>query len=101
MATNHTARSGMVLIRVDYQVKEKATNVFEAVGLSPSEAVRLFLHRVVIENGYRRELKLPNAATRRAIDEVDEILAQNRTRSLNPDKIFNELEKGREEYGRQ
>ena len=101
MATNQTARSGMVHIRVDDQVKEKATIVLDAVGLSPSEAVRLIRHRVVLENGYPRELKLPKAATLRAIDEVDEILAQNRTRSLNPDKIFNELEKGREEYGRQ
>jgi DNA-damage-inducible protein J len=101
MATNQTARRGMVDIRVDDQVKEKATSVLGVVGLSPSEAVRLFRRRVVLENGYPRELKLPNAATLGAIDEADEILAQNRTRLLNPDKVFNELEQGREEYGRQ
>ena len=100
MATNQTARRGIVHIRVDDQVKEKATNVLGVVGLSPSEAVRLFRRRVVLENGYPRELKLPNAATLGAIDEADEILAQNRTRLLSPDKVFNELEKSREEYGR-
>jgi DNA-damage-inducible protein J len=100
MATNQTARRGMVHIRIDNQVKEMATNVFGVVGLFPLEAARLFRRRVVLEDGYPCELKLANEATLGAIDEANEILAQSRTRLLSPDKVFNELEKGREEYGR-
>jgi DNA-damage-inducible protein J len=39
------------------------------MGLSMADAVRLFLHRVVIDHAFPMELKVPNAETQAAIAE--------------------------------
>jgi DNA-damage-inducible protein J len=43
------AGTSMVHIRVDEQVKAQATKVLTAMGLSVSDAVRIFLTRVAVE----------------------------------------------------
>jgi len=43
------AATSMVHIRVDEQVKTQATKVLTAMGLSVSDAVRIFLTRVAVE----------------------------------------------------
>jgi DNA-damage-inducible protein J len=45
-----------------------------------SDAVRLLLNRVVAEQGFPLELKVPNAETRAAMQEVDEMLKARRLR---------------------
>jgi DNA-damage-inducible protein J len=54
----------MLHVRVEHEIKEKATVALSAMGLSVSEAVRLFLHRVVADQAIPWELKVPNARTR-------------------------------------
>ena len=53
-------------IRVEGDIKEQATQALTAMGLSVSDAVRLFLRRVVIDQAFPLELKVPNAQTRAA-----------------------------------
>ena len=60
----------MIHVRVDDDVKAQATEALEAMGLSMSDAVRLFLKRVVAEQALPLELKGPNAETRAAIEEA-------------------------------
>ena len=60
----------MMHIRVDEETKAQATQTLEALGLSVSEAVRLFLKRVVVEEGLPFALKVPSARTRAAIAEA-------------------------------
>ena len=42
-------QNGQVLIRVDDDIKDQATQALSAMGMSVSDAVRLFLRRVVME----------------------------------------------------
>ena len=63
------AHTSMLHIRVDDDIKEQATEALTAMGLSVSDAVRLFLRRVVIEQAFPLELKVPNAQTLAAMDE--------------------------------
>jgi DNA-damage-inducible protein J len=65
----------MLHVRVDDGVKAQAARVLGAVGLSMSDAVRLFLHRVVAEQAFPLELKVPNAATRAAMAESRAMMA--------------------------
>lgn len=75
-----TATTSMLHVRVDDDIKAQASHVLADVGMTLSEAVRLFLHRVVAEQAYPLELKVPNAATRAAMLEADElILARNKS----------------------
>ena len=89
MAT-HTS---MLHIRVDDDIKEQATEALTAMGLSMSDAVRLFLRRVVIDQAFPLELKVPNAQTRAAMDESRAMMASRRARFATSDELFADLEK--------
>jgi len=64
------AATTMLHVRVDEDTKERATAALEAMGLSVSEAVRVFLHRVAAEQAIPFPLKVPNAVTRPAMKEA-------------------------------
>ena len=89
MAT-HTS---MLHIRVDDDIKEQATEALTAMGLSVSDAVRLFLRRVVIDQAFPLELKVPNAQTRAAMDESRAMMVSRRARFATSDELFADLEK--------
>ncbi len=60
----------MLHVRVDEETKRRATAALELMGLSISEAVRVFLHRVAVEQAIPFAIKVPNAATRAAMEEA-------------------------------
>jgi DNA-damage-inducible protein J len=78
---------------VDDDIKAQATQALTAMGMSVSDAVRLFLRRVVIDQSFPLELKVPNAETRAAMDESRAMMATNRARFANADELFADLEK--------
>jgi DNA-damage-inducible protein J len=61
----------MVHVRVDSDIKAQAANILASVGLSLSDATRLFMHSVVNERGLPLTLKQPNPSTQAAIQELD------------------------------
>ena len=60
----------MVHVRVEEQIKEKATKALAAMGLSVSDAVRVLLTRVAAEQALPFDLKVPNAKTIAAMKEL-------------------------------
>ena len=88
-----TAQTSMIHIRVDDDIKEQATQALTAMGLSVSDAVRLFLRRVVIDQAFPLELKVPNSETRAAIEESRAMSATRRVRFASADELFADLEK--------
>ena len=62
--------TAMVHVRVDEDVKARASVALAAMGLSVSEAVRVFLHRVAADQALPFALKVPNAETRAAMEEA-------------------------------
>ena len=87
------ARSSMVHVRVDDEIKQRATATLEAMGLSVSDAVRIFLRRVVADQAFPLELKVPNAETRSAMAEAEEIVRSRVARFATADQLFADLEK--------
>ncbi|MBI4742548.1 MAG: type II toxin-antitoxin system RelB/DinJ family antitoxin [Betaproteobacteria bacterium] len=83
----------MLHIRVDDDIKEQATQALTAMGMSMSDAVRLFLRRVVIDQAFPLELKVPNAETRAAMEESRAMRAARRARFTSADELFADLEK--------
>ncbi|MFA5806693.1 MAG: type II toxin-antitoxin system RelB/DinJ family antitoxin [Melioribacteraceae bacterium] len=77
--------------RIEPAVKAKAKKIFAKVGLSESEAIRLFYHHSVLAGGIPFDLKIPNAETRAAMKEVDKgIYSKGYT---NIDEMFEDLKK--------
>lgn len=90
-------RSSMLHVRMDNDLKQKATEALAAMGLSASEAVRLLFHRIAVDQAFPLELKVPNAGTRAAMAEAEEILESGNPRFAAANEMFAELEKtGRE-----
>ena len=88
-----TAQSTMLHIRVDDATKLQATQTLAAMGLTVSEAVRLFLHRVVKDQAFPLELKVPNSTTREAMIEADEMIRNRQMRFATAEEMFVALEK--------
>ncbi|MBI4754447.1 MAG: type II toxin-antitoxin system RelB/DinJ family antitoxin [Betaproteobacteria bacterium] len=70
----------MLHVRVDDDVKDQATQALAAMGLTVSEAVRLFLKRVVADQAFPLELRVPNAETRAAMEESRKMMKARRAR---------------------
>ena len=86
------AASSMLHVRLDEDVKARATEALSAMGLSASDAVRLLFHRIVVDQAFPLELKVPNAATRAAMSETDRILAERRARFSDGEALIDDLD---------
>ena len=87
------ATTAMVHVRVDERVKQEAAATLAVMGLSVSDAVRVFLTRVVAEQQIPFAIKIPNAVTRVAMAEVDAMIeAQKPARSANGKLAVDHLE---------
>jgi DNA-damage-inducible protein J len=87
------ATTTMVHVRVDERIKAQATETLAAMGLSVSDAVRVFLMRVVVEKQLPFALKVPNTETLAAMAEADAIAHTRQARFATAAELFNDLEK--------
>jgi DNA-damage-inducible protein J len=64
------ATTTMVHVRMDESIKKEAAETLAAMGLTVSDAVRVFLTRVVTDQQLPFALEAPNASTRAAMREA-------------------------------
>lgn len=62
----------IVRARIDTATKEKAAAALAAMGLSVSDAIRLLMLRIADEQRLPFAVEVPNAATRKAMRELEE-----------------------------
>ena len=62
----------VVRARIDSDIKTRATEALQAMGLSVSDAIRLLLLRVAEERRLPFTVQVPNATTVKAMEELDE-----------------------------
>jgi DNA-damage-inducible protein J len=93
IAMTTTPANAMIHVRIDEKTKARAAETLARRGLSVSEAVRLFLRRVVADQQMSFEIKVPNATTRRAIAEINEMSRTRKARFATADELFASLEK--------
>lgn len=66
-----SANSATVRCRINPEVKVQAEEVLASIGMSTSDAMRLFLKQVAIRGTFPLELKVPNQQTINAFEEKD------------------------------
>ena len=64
MSLNATVRA-----RIDESLKFNAETILKEIGLTTSQAINIFLKKVVSEHGIPFELKVPSARLKTAMDE--------------------------------
>ena len=88
MAANTT----MVHVRVDENIKAQAAKTLASMGLTVSDAVRVFLTRVVADQELPFAPKAPNTTSRVAIAEANQIVQSRHARFAPADALLNDLE---------
>lgn len=78
----------VVKARIDSRTKEKAAAALGAMGLSISDAIRLLMFRVADEQRLPFDVRAPNAASRKAMRELNEGKGH---RSTSAEALFKDL----------
>jgi DNA-damage-inducible protein J len=86
------ATTAMVHDRVDEKIKAQAAETRGSMGLTVSDAVRVFLTRIVADKELPFALKAPNETSRAAIAEGDQIDQRRRARFASADALLNGLQ---------
>lgn len=82
------AADSVVRARVDAATKNEAAEALAAMGLSVSDAIRLLLVRVAADKALPFSLEVPNAVTRKAMQELERGKGK---RFAAADKLFEDL----------
>ena len=64
------AKSEMIRARVEPDLKHKAEAVLGKLGMTPTEAITLFYKQVTLCRGLPFPVRIPNAATRKALQDA-------------------------------
>jgi DNA-damage-inducible protein J len=82
-------KGSFVRARMSLELKVRAENVLAHIGLSSSEAIRLYYAQIALHGGLPFPLKIPNAETRRAMRDCD--AGENLTRYNDTAEMFEDL----------
>jgi DNA-damage-inducible protein J len=72
----------MVHARIDPKLKKSAERIFAEIGISTTEAIRLFLRQVEFHRGLPFPVSVPNEETVAALREANDATALRRYRSF-------------------
>ncbi len=64
------SKTAMIRARTEPKLKKMAESIFHELGLNQTDAINLFYRQVVLQHGLPFLIKVPNATTRAAIEEV-------------------------------
>ena len=64
------AKSKMIRARVEPVLKDEAEAVLGKLGMTPTEAITLFYKQVTLHRGLPFPVRIPNAATRKALQDA-------------------------------
>ena len=84
-------------VRIDSEVKKQAEEVFKKIGMTPTTAINLFYHQVILTNSIPFELlaEIPNKTTIKAFKEAKDMerYPENNKAYDNVDEFFEDLNK--------
>jgi DNA-damage-inducible protein J len=87
-----TAPTTMVHVRMDENLKAQAAETLAAMDLTISDAIRVFLTRVVADNALPFALQAPNATSGVAIAEASDIVKTRRARFATAEALSNDID---------
>jgi DNA-damage-inducible protein J len=62
-------KTAAVHSRIQPEIKEQAEAVLHRLGLSPTEAIRMFYTQIVLRNGLPFDVSIPNDETIKALED--------------------------------
>ena len=83
------SRSATYQVRLDENEKQQAFDALKELGITPSQAIRMFLRQVVVTRSIPFPVSVPNDETVKAIEELEQ--GQDIKRYKNADDLFASL----------
>lgn len=83
------AQDDVVRTRIEQELKAGATEVLEGMGLTVSQAIRMFLIQVVQDKELPFKVKSPNAKTRAVMEATDR--GENLREYSSPEALYRDL----------
>lgn len=65
------AQSAVIHARIDSGTKEATERILESLGLTPTEAIRLFYRQIALRGEFPLELRVPNSLTAETLEKAD------------------------------
>ncbi len=62
-------KTAAVHSRIQPEIKEKAEGILHRLGLSPTEAIRMFYTQIALRNGLPFDVSIPNDVTTKALED--------------------------------
>jgi DNA-damage-inducible protein J len=62
-------KTAAVHSRIQPEIKEQAEGILKRLGLSPTEAIRMFYTQIALRNGLPFDVSIPNTATIKALED--------------------------------
>jgi DNA-damage-inducible protein J len=84
------AKTAMIRARTDEDLKEQVEEIFHKLGMTATEAINLFYRQVKINKGLPFAVRLPNAETRRTLE--NSARGEDVKSFKNIDEMFKDLE---------
>jgi DNA-damage-inducible protein J len=83
-------KTEIIHARIEPFLKQNAEKIFRRLGMTTSEAISIFMGQVVLNKGLPFPVSLPNATTRKAIDEAR---AGKGNKHRNAKALFDDMDK--------
>lgn len=65
------SHSAVIHARIDSATKETTERILSALGLTPTEAIRLFYRQIAMRGEFPLELRVPNSLTAATLTKAD------------------------------
>lgn len=65
------SHSAVIHARIDASTKEATERILHSLGLTPTEAIRLFYRQIAMRGEFPLELKVPNRLTAETLSKAD------------------------------
>jgi DNA-damage-inducible protein J len=69
MQHNMRMKTAAVHSRIQPEIKEQAEGILHRLGLSPTEAIRMFYTQIALRNGLPFDVSIPNDETIKALED--------------------------------
>jgi DNA-damage-inducible protein J len=87
--TAKIVQSGMIRARISPDLKAEAESILNQIGLSSSDAIRMFYKQITMHKGLPFDARIPNATTREVLRDAEE--GRNLTHCADADDLFRKL----------
>jgi DNA-damage-inducible protein J len=64
-------KSAYITARIEPELKASAESVLQKLGVSTTDAITMFMRQIALQRGLPFDVRLPNAASRMAIAELE------------------------------